>query len=598
LLTGRVGRRNLDPVAEKPQGAGFRLAAALSRVDFVGEIGNIGQTFSSQELSEACMLLKVALRRPGRKNHRVSGMLAAAALVVTLGLCPALPARADSETFRLTVAEAAADDAAIAAFYAAHGYPTLWTGPEDAARRAALFAALGAAADHGLPEARYDAAELRAQFRAVQSEPQRARLEVAVTRAFLAYARDVQTGFLIPAEIDPGIVRDVPRRDPRALLDQFAASEPLAFIAALPPAAPQYAMLQKARLDLQAAMERGGWGPAVPEGKLEPGDEGEAVIALRDRLMALGYLAPSVTRRFDGEIQRAVQLFQIEHGLIPDGIAGDGTIAELNRDPQDRLKSVLVAMERLRWMNGLPLGRRHIWVNLPDFTARVVDDGRLTFESVTVVGMNQPDRRSPEFSDQMEFLVINPTWNVPRSITVKEYLPMLQKNRNAAGHLRIVDRRGRLVDRSRVDFRQFTERNFPFAMSQAPSDDNALGLVKFMFPNPWNIYLHDTPSKPLFEKEVRAFSHGCIRLGRPFDLAYTLLARQTDDPQGLFQSHLDTGRESVLKLDHPVPVHLVYFTAWPNAKGHVEYRRDVYGRDQEIFRAMEAAGVALPEVQG
>jgi L,D-transpeptidase YcbB len=249
-------------------------------------------------------------------------------------------------------------------------------------------------------------------------------------------------------------------------------------------------------------------------------------------------------------------------------------------------------------MNGLPLGKRHIWVNLPDFTAKVIDDGKVTFESDTVVGMNQPDRRSPEFSDMMEFLVINPTWNVPRSITVKEYLPMLQRNPNAAGHLRIVDSHGRAVDRSAVDFTQFTARNFPFSMSQAPSDGNALGLVKFMFPNRWNIYLHDTPQKPLFAKEVRAFSHGCIRLGRPFDLAYVLLAAQTSDPEGLFRSHLETGHESVVTLDKPVPVHLVYFTAWPNAAGHIEYRRDVYGRDGRIFAAMEAAGVALPGVQG
>jgi murein L,D-transpeptidase YcbB/YkuD len=505
---------------------------------------------------------------------------------------------AESETFRLVIAEAAAEDAAIGGFYAAHDYRTLWTGAADAGRRAALFDALDRADMHGLPAARYDAAGLRALFAAVGSEHQRAELELAVTRTFLAYARDVQTGFLIPAELDAGIVRDVPRRDPRALLDAFAAADPAVFLAALPPAVPQYAELQRERLDLIAVIEAGGWGPHVGADKLEPGDEGAAVVALRDRLMARGYLAPSVTQTFDGEIQRAVQLFQIEHGLSPDGVAGEGTIAELNREPQERLQSVLVAMERLRWMNGTPLGSRHIWVNLPDFTAKVIDDGRVTFETPTVVGMNQPDRRSPEFSDQMEFMVINPTWNVPRSITVKEYLPMLQKNPNAAGHLRIVDSRGRLVDRGAVDFTQFDARNFPFSMSQAPSDGNALGLVKFMFPNQWNIYLHDTPQKPLFEKEVRAFSHGCIRLGRPFDLAYTLLARQTSDPQGEFKRHLDTGSETVLKLDQPVPVHLVYFTAWPNATGHVEYRRDVYGRDQKIFAAMQAAGVALPEVQG
>lgn len=520
----------------------------------------------------------------------------------TCGLLAFAPtARAEmpvSPTFRLTIAEDAAEDAAISGFYEARAYQPLWTGAEDSARRAALFAALDRVEDHGLPAARYDAAGLRAAFAGVRSEHQRAEAELAATRAFLAYARDVQTGFLTPARIDPGIVRDVPRRDPRAVLDQFAVADPAAFMASLPPTAPQYAALQKARADLVAAMAAGGWGPAVPRGKLVPGDEGPAVVALRDRLVAESYLAPSVARVYDGEIQRAVQTFQSDNGLIADGVAGQSTIDALNTPPAERLRSVLVAMERLRWMNGLPLGQRHVWVNLPDFTAKVVDDGKVTFETVTVVGMNQKDRRSPEFSDQMEYMVINPTWNVPRSITVKEYLPMLQKNPNAAGHLRIVDRKGRLIDRTQVDFTRFTEKTFPFSMSQAPSDDNALGLVKFMFPNPWNIYLHDTPSKPLFEKEVRAFSHGCIRLGRPFDLAYALLARQTDDPRGLFQSYLSTGRESVLKLKTPVPVHLVYFTAWPNARGHIEYRRDIYGRDAAIFEAMKAAGVVLPELQG
>jgi murein L,D-transpeptidase YcbB/YkuD len=198
----------------------------------------------------------------------------------------------------------------------------------------------------------------------------------------------------------------------------------------------------------------------------------------------------------------------------------------------------------------------------------------------------------------MEHMVVNPTWNVPRSITVKEYLPMLQKNPNSVEHLKITDRRGRVVDRSEVDFTQFTASNFPFAMSQAPSNSNALGLVKFMFPNKWNIYLHDTPSKSLFKKEVRAFSHGCIRLGKPFDLAYTLLARQSDDPQAEFRRYLNTGRETTVPLEQPIPVHLVYFTAWPSARGEIEYRRDVYGRDARVFDALVAAGVAMPELQG
>ena len=533
---------------------------------------------------------------------RRSGLVnLAAVFALSLGLGVPGPVAALTSAdlaFRQAVAERAAEDRAVAEFYREREYAPLWTTGADAGRRAALFDALARAGDHGLPTARYGADDLRAAFASVGSERQRGKLEVAVTKAFLAYARDVQTGFIIPAKVDPGLVRDVPLRDPLATLRAFAAADPAAFLRGLPPQAPQYEQLRRARLDLQTVIAAGGWGGTVAAEDLRPGDSGEAVIALRDRLVRMGYLGRSVAVGFDGALQKAVQKFQIDHGLTPDGIAGAGTIAEINVGAEARLRAVLVAMERMRWMNGITLGKRHIWVNLPDFTAKIVDDGKVTFETVTVVGMNQHDRRSPEFSDQMEFMVINPTWNVPRSITVKEYLPMLQQNPNAAGHLKIVDRRGRVVNRAETDFTQFTAQNFPFSMSQPPSDSNALGLVKFMFPNKWNIYLHDTPSKSLFQKEVRAFSHGCIRLGDPFDFAYALLAPQTDDPKGLFEAHLRTRNENTIMLDQPVPVHLVYFTAWPDARGRIEVRRDVYGRDGQIFDAVQAAGVVLDEVRG
>ncbi len=533
--------------------------------------------------------------------RRPTAVLCVVAAILTFVLAAAMPkgaAAAELTAFRQSVAEAASDDPVLSDFYRMRDYVPLWTTAADAGRRAAFFAALDRVADHGLPPARYDAEGLRAAFAAVASERQRGRIEVRMSATLLTFARDIQTGILTPANVDAGIVRDVPLRDPLATLHGFAAADPVAFIRALPPSDPRYTQLMKARRDLDAAVAAGGWGPAVAAERLDPGAEGPTVVALRDRLVAMGYLRASASRIYDAALQKAVQLFQIDHGLTADGVAGEGTVAEVNVEPAERLQSVIVAMERMRWMNGLPLGQRHIWVNLPDFTAKIIDDGKVTFETVTVVGMNQADRRSPEFSDQMEFMVINPTWNVPRSITVKEYLPMLQRNPNAAGHLRIVDRQGRLVDRSAVDFTQFTAGNFPFSMSQPPSDGNALGLVKFMFPNKWNIYLHDTPSKSLFDKEVRAFSHGCIRVGRPFDFAYALLARQTDDPVGLFQTNLANRREHPLPLATPVPVHLVYFTAWPDARGRIEYRRDVYGRDGRIFEALRELGVALPGVQG
>ena len=507
-------------------------------------------------------------------------------------------AAVDLPAFRQSVAEAASSADALSEFYRSRDFMPLWTTAADAARREAFFRALDRVADHGLPPGRYDADGLRAEFAALASERQRGALEVRMSQTFLNYARDVHTGLLTPSAVDGGIVRTVNLRDPLASLRGFAVSDPVEYLRGLQPQAPEYAVLMKARLDLLSAITTGGWGAAVPAAQLGPGSEGPAVVALRDRLTAMGYLRPGPTAVYDAEMEKAVQLFQMNHGLTADGVASEATLEEINLGPEARLRAVTVAMERLRWMNGTALGQRHIWVNLPDFTAKIIDDGKVTFETVTVVGMNQSDRRSPEFSDEMEFMVANPTWNVPRSITVKEYLPMLQKNPNAAGQLRIVDRRGRVVDRGSVDFTQFTAGNFPFSMSQAPSEDNALGLVKFMLPNPWNIYLHDTPSKSLFDKEVRAFSHGCIRLGDPFGFAYTLLAPQTDDPEGEFARQLSTKAETTIPLAQHVPVHIVYFTAWPDARGQIEYRRDVYGRDGRIFDALQAAGVELPSVQG
>jgi L,D-transpeptidase YcbB len=505
----------------------------------------------------------------------------------------------ESLAFRQALAEAAAETPELAAFYGARDYAPIWTTAADAGRRSAFFAALDRAGAQGLPAPRYDAEGLRTQFGTVASERQRAKLEAAVSATFLSYAKDVGSGVLEPERVDAGIVRDIVRRDPQATIAGFAfTNAPERYLAELAPDAPEYAQLLRAKGGLETAMAEGGWGAKISAGKLEPGDSGASVVALRDRLIRMGYLGRTATQTFDMAIQKAVQQFQRDNGLTPDGVAGEGTIALVNLEPVDRLKSVLVALERVRWLNGTTLGDRHIWVNLPDFTAKIVDHGKVTFETVTVVGMNQDDRRSPEFSDLMEFMVINPTWSVPRSITVKEYLPMLQRNRHAAGHLRIVDRRGRVVDRNSTDFTQYTAKNFPFSMSQPPSDDNALGLVKFIFPNKWNIYLHDTPSKSLFQKEIRAFSHGCIRLGAPLDFAYALLAPQSSDPVGEFRAHLQTKAENSLRLTVPVPVHLVYFTAWPTAKGRIDYRRDVYGRDQRIFDALQNAGVVLPVVQG
>lgn len=519
------------------------------------------------------------------------------ALALSFSTALAAPVFAQATAFTQSLATAAASDEAIAEWYRKTGYKTLWTGPEDAARRGAFLTAIATAPDHGLPVQRYDATALRAAYEAAETEADRGLVEVAMTRAYLAWARDLTSGALEPKTVDAGIVREIDRVDPQVLLARMAAGDPEAVLAWLLPKSQIYVQLMKAKIRLERQMFAGGWGDVLAVASLAPGDSGPDVVALRDRLVRMGYLAASASQTYDRTIQAAVQEFQLNHGLVADGVANEGTILEINIGPDERLKSVIVAMERERWMD-IDRSVRHIWVNQPDFTAKIIDNGKTVFQTRVVIGKNVYDQRSPEFSDQMEHMVINPSWGVPRSIIVKEYLPLLQQNPNAVGHLQVVDGRGRVVPRGAVNFAAYNARNFPFALRQPPSDGNALGKVKFMFPNQYNIYLHDTPSKSLFDKEVRAYSHGCIRVADPFDFAHALLSVQSTEAEAEFERDLKTGNETTVKLITPVPVHLVYFTAYPTAKGKISYRRDVYGRDAALYQALSDAGVALGGVQG
>jgi murein L,D-transpeptidase YcbB/YkuD len=524
--------------------------------------------------------------------------VAALAVVLSLALSGG-SANAQVTAYKQAVATAAANDAALAEFYKSRNYKSIWTGRtgKDGQRRKAFLSALAKAGDHGLPVKRYDVDGLRARLKAARTGRDRGRMEVEMSRLFLQYADDMRSGVLNPRKIDSGMVRKVVHYNRLQTLQAFAKSSPAGFLKKLPPKTPEYLRLMKEKRKLEKLLGRGGFGPKVSAASLKPGATGASVVALRNRLTAMGYLKRSSTQTYDAKMQKAIQLFQRDHGLPTDGVAGKATMAEINKPAEYRLRSIIVAMERERWFNQ-PRGKRHILVNLTDFTAKIIDNNKVTFVTRSVVGKNEGDRRTPEFSDVMEFMIINPTWNVPRSIAIKEYLPLLKRNPNAVGHLRLVDSRGRTVNRGAVDFSQYNERTFPFNMKQPPSRGNALGLVKFMFPNKYNIYLHDTPSKNLFNRNVRAFSHGCIRLQQPFDFAYALLAKQMSNPQEYFQTILKTGRETKVDLKNPVPVHLIYRTAITKPKGGMEYRRDVYGRDAKIFNALSKAGVVLRAVRG
>jgi len=511
--------------------------------------------------------------------------MAAMALVVA-ALAPAAQAQ-NFPAFKQAVAEGVADHAGAAAFYRAHGYESLWTGADDAARRSAFLTALSRAGDHGLPMARYNMPTLVARFGTVETERDRGALEARMTRAFLRFATDLSSGVVNPARIDASIVRELPRPDAEALLTRLAERPATTVLRNLAPSAPEYARLFRAKRALKRAVGNGGWGPKVPQVRFSPGTSGPAVVTLRNRLIAMGYMDRSAAASYDGALQAAVQAFQARHGLEADGIAGPATIREINVGPAERLRAVVVAMERERWLN-IPRGERHVWVNLTDFHARIVDNDRVTFQTKSIIGAQNPDKHTPEFSDQMEYLEINPDWTLPRSILARSYWGALASG--GARHLQIVDARGNVVPRSAINFARYSPASFPYNVRQPPGPTNALGEVKFMFPNPYAIYLHDTPAQNLFNTTVRTHSSGCVRLDVPRDFAYELLSRQSDTPRRLYHAVLDSGRQTRVHLDNPVPVHIVYRTAYTDARGALNFRDDIYGRDAKIYDALARMG--------
>ena len=479
-------------------------------------------------------------------------------------------------------------------FYTANDYELIWFGNNALAsqRRAELINALKSASFHGLPRKKYRVNNLLGKLSTSDSLFKVGLLEGLFMIAFTEYASDVDTGVLIPSEVDADIVRPIKFKDTDFYIQGLLSRKPYDYFRSLGPQSSEYARLLIEHQKLLEIVRKGGWPNIVTDRILRFGDSGDDVVAVRNRLFDQGYMSASMSTKFDKKLLKAVQNYQSDHGLIPDGIVGAGTILELNISAEQRLSSIIVALERERWL-GDTLGQRHIWVNLADFKAKIIEDQAVVFETRTVLGVNGESMRSPEFSDKMEYMVVNPTWHIPVSIAKNEYLPELKKDPEALPFLKLFDSSGSLVDRESIDFSILGKNYFPYEMKQLPSTTNALGLVKFMFPNPYNIYLHDTPAKDLFMKEVRDFSHGCIRLHEPFDFAYTLLDKQTDDPQNKFQNALKSGEETIILLSKSVPVHITYRTAFTKAGGGIEFRRDIYGRDQKIYDALVERGLEL-----
>ena len=489
-------------------------------------------------------------------------------------------ALAGDSVVRLTTGDTVGLSEATRAFYRSRRYRPAWlVEGKLTAQGAGLFRALGNAGVDGLSPERYRfnaATAVRRRIAVAQGEDSLkgqvprllGDLDMLLTEGINRYSNDLAQGALDPKQA--GLDWRIPReRAPEAsILDALVKGRSVAEIVAnLRPMDLQYRRFMQALARYEGLERRGVQWPAIPkDASIAPGDTGAAVLPLRRRMafspdpfearLAAAGTRPSL---YDDQLARAVKHFQDRHAIEPDGVLGPATVAELNRPLSQRIDELRLNMDRWRWLPH-DLGPRYVLVNVAGFELEVVENSRIIDEMNVVVG--QEGWNTPIFADTMEYIVVNPSWNVPKSIMEEEILPAMQRDPNYLA-------------------RNHMEMEPDGTVRQLPGADNALGKLKFMLPNPDNIYLHDTPAKYLFSRTRRDYSHGCIRLERPEELARLILSRTTRDSADLGKL-LATGEEKWLKFDRKLPIYVLYFTAWVEEDGTVRFHHDVYGRDRQL----------------
>jgi murein L,D-transpeptidase YcbB/YkuD len=476
----------------------------------------------------------------------------------------------------------------VSRFYKARESKPAWLGHRDEIVKAIQ----GVQAD-GLDPADYhlEAIEKLAQ-RKDPSDEDAATLDILLADAVASMVDDLHYGRVRPVEVNPAWNADPREGAPRldSTLAILAGSGNVAqSVAAARPDHFIYRGLAMQLAKLQRVVAQGGW-PTVPEGKpLKPGAVDQRVAALRRRLLASGEMSgmpPADSTRYDPALLGAVRRFQGMHRIPDDGVIGPGTVAALNVSARDRLGQVRANLERARWVLG-GLDGDFLLVNLPAFKAYLIRGGRNVWESRTQIG--EEAMQTPTFRAKIRTVVFNPDWTVPPTIIQNEIVADMQAGKNTLERqgLVIYDAHNNVVDPSSIDWNAVDAEHFPYTLKQPAGDDNALGKVKFLFPNPYQIYLHDTPSRHLFDAQKRTFSHGCIRIEHPLDLAENLLQGQDDWSSGKIEQAVAESETQSIALDRPMPILIVYWTVSVGASGDVHYADDIYHLDPPLLAALD-----------
>ena len=483
---------------------------------------------------------------------------------------------------------------ALPMFYERRQFEPVWTDP---GMFSDLTKMIAASADDGLAPEDYHLAAIHALTKSwdrITSPESRADLDIVCTDALLSLAYHTRYGKVDPERLDAdwNIYDDfVELSEMIERMEELFEGGTADIVRAVDEIRPPYRIyraLSRALVEYRTIETEGGW-PAIPDGDvLKEGVRNQRVVTLRERLAVTGDLEIEEPGDdlFDEELAEGVERFQQRHGLDVDGVVGKMTLATLNIPVSEKIDRMRVNLERLRWVLQ-DESRTFILVNIAGFEVLFARDEELSWRSRVQVGKEY--RKTPVFRADLDYIVFNPTWTVPPTILKKDIIPKAAKDPAYLDkkNIKVIDSKGRIIPAADVDWQKYLNGGFPYTLRQDPGPNNALGRVKFIFPNKHFVFLHDTPSRSLFSRSKRTFSSGCIRVENPLEFAEVLL----NDPEKWsieqIEGLIESAKTKTVHLDQPIPVFLLYWTAYVNDDGTVHFREDVYGRDAPILTDLD-----------
>jgi murein L,D-transpeptidase YcbB/YkuD len=471
-------------------------------------------------------------------------------------------------------------------FYENREYAKAWKERQISA----LIDAIGDAEQHGLNPADYLLESLTSASLSAEQK------DILATDSYLTLAGHLLGGKVSPVSVEPTWTAKGREHDLVAHLEEALKGQEIKkALFSLAPSQPRYNALLDDLKRFKKLAKSDGWLTISSGSALKLGMMDSRVIQLRDRLAVtenITVVKNDVAALYDDELARVVKNFQKRTNLEPDGVVGPDTLKQLNLTVQDRINQLRVNMERWRWLPE-DLGSRHLRVDIANFRLESFEDDRFKQSYDIVVGRTY--RQTPVFSDRISYLVVNPWWGVPDSIAKKDKIPEFQKHpkRFETSGFEVLSNEGKMVEASSINWHRYNENYFPYRIRQKPGPNNALGRVKFMFPNIHDVYLHDTPLQELFGKNRRDFSSGCVRVKDAFDLMEWVLSTDTQWDRKKIDEIVASGKETRINLATKLPVHLLYWTAIVDDKNNVRFIDDIYDRDAAVLTALNSPSISM-----